>query len=427
MSANTSNATNSDSGARAVLANSRFRTLWIGQTISQVGDGLTNLAILILINQLTGSTAALAGVTIALALPQLFFGLFAGVLVDRWDRRRIMIVSDILRGHLVLGLVTVRSSSDVWLLYVLAFAQASVGAFFNPAKTALIPILVKREALMAANSLSQTTQVIAGVIGTVLAGILIAATGSAWIAFSLDALSFFISALFIYIIHVQSKAERQAGHGASSVFQELNEGLHTIGSDRMLIGALVTFAVSMLGLGAVNVLFVPFLLNDLKINVALMGIVEAAQVVGMVLGSVLAAMLASRLQIRRVISIGVMCLGLTVVGAGLAGNILTMLVLIFMTGLFMTPVHAADATLMQQRVPDEKRGRVGSAMNTVVVLASVISMAGSGILGDTIGIRQVFWGAGTLALVAGILAMFLLREQPAPQGVAATAEGAAAE
>ncbi|MGB8645362.1 MAG: MFS transporter [Anaerolineae bacterium] len=424
----TNAATPPDAGVRAVLALRGFRTLWIGQAISQVGDGLTNLAILIVVNQLTGSTAALAGVTIALALPQLVFGLFAGVFVDRWDRRRTMIVSDVLRGLIVLGLIAVRAPSEVWLLYVLAFAQASVGAFFNPAKSALIPRLVQRDALLAANSLSQTTQVVTGVIGTVLAGILIAALGGAWIAFSLDALSFFLSALFIYTIRVEPQAEAAGARRRGSILGELGEGLHTIASDRIMLGALVTFAVTMLGMGAVNVLFVPFLLNDLRADTAMLGVVEAAQVVGMVVGSGLVAMIAARLRVNWLIAGGVMGIGLMIAGAGFVGNMPTILVLLFVVGLFLTPVHAANATLMQQRVPDEKRGRVGSAMNTVIVLASVISMAASGVLGDRLGIRKVFWGAGAVLLLAGLLAAFLMQErQTQPATVSSGAEGATAE
>lgn len=152
-------------GAREVLANSEFRKLWIGQTISQIGDGLTTLAMMIVINQLTGSTAALAGINIALALPQLLFGMLAGVFVDRWDRKKLMIISDILRGILVLALIFVRDASWIWVFYVVGFLQASVGTFFFPAKGALIPLIVDKELLLAANSLSQTTQVITGVVG----------------------------------------------------------------------------------------------------------------------------------------------------------------------------------------------------------------------------------------------------------------------
>src|ERR1051326_2478420 len=92
---------------RALLAGRNFRNLWLGQLISQLGDGVTNLTVLIVINKLTGSTVAIATMAIAIAVPQLVFGLISGVYVDRWDRRRTMIVSDLVRGLAVLGFIAV--------------------------------------------------------------------------------------------------------------------------------------------------------------------------------------------------------------------------------------------------------------------------------------------------------------------------------
>src|SRR4029078_8457360 len=108
---------------------------------------------------------------IVLALPQVTIGLVAGVYVDRWDRRKLMIASDVLRAALVLGFVLVSSLDTLWLLYVLAFAQAAIGTFFTPARTALIPSVVEKPGLMAANSLSQATRLVAGVLGTGAAGV----------------------------------------------------------------------------------------------------------------------------------------------------------------------------------------------------------------------------------------------------------------
>ena len=134
-------------GVRAVLAIPDFRRLWLGQAISQIGDGLTSLALLIMINRLSGSTTALATMMIVIAVPQLVFGLISGVFVDRWDRKKIMIVSDLLRGALVLGFVLVRRPEDFWIFYVLGFLQAAVGTLFDPAKSAAIPNIVAPEML----------------------------------------------------------------------------------------------------------------------------------------------------------------------------------------------------------------------------------------------------------------------------------------
>jgi MFS family permease len=409
-----------NASAKSVLSNPNFRNLWLGQTISQIGDGLTNLALLIVINELTGSTAAVATMTIAIALPQLLFGLLAGVFVDRWDRKRILLVSDALRGVLVLGLIFVRRPDDVWVFYVLGFLQAAIGTFFDPAKSALIPDLVGRESLLAANGLSQTTRVLTGVVGSALAGVLVGATGQGWPAFALDAVSFIVSAFFIFRIVVPAHQPRPqaAGSGAGQVLAELVEGLRFIFSQRTLTGVTLTFAVTMLGLGAVNVLFVPFLINILKVPTAALGVVEVAQVVGMIVGSGLAATLATRLKPAQMIVGGVTLLGVLIAGVGASSELWLVLLGLLGVGLVLTPVQAAASTLMQSLVPTEKRGRAMSVINTVITLASVISMGASGVLGDMLGVRQVFYLAGGIAVLSGLVAAFLLREiKPLPQPI----------
>lgn len=393
------------------LANLNFRKLWLGQTVSQIGDGLTNLAVLIVVNQLTGSTAALAGITIAIALPQLLFGLVAGVFVDRWDRKRIMIVSDVVRGLLVLGLIVVRDPALVWIFFVLSFLQAAVGTFFDPAKSAVVAQILDRDSLLAGNALSQTTRVVAGVIGTGLAGVLVGVAGGGWLAFTLDSLTFFVSGLFILSMAFP-RAERHVPVPVNlqNLTGELSEGLRYIFSRRSLAGVMLTFAVTMLGLGAVNVLLVPFLTRILNARTEILGLFEAAQVVGMVLGSMLVASLAARLKVQWIVAGGVGGIGLIVGLIGFADQWWMILIALFFVGLFLTPVQAAASTLMQQNVPNEKRGRAGSALNTAITLASVISMAAAGIFGDVIGIRQVFFIAGGITLLAAVIAAYLLNE-----------------
>ena len=144
-----------------VLRIPSYRRLWLGQLVSEAGDGLTNLTLLLLVNHLTGSTAAIAAMAICLAIPPMTIGLFAGAYVDRADRRRIMLASDLLRAIVVLGFVFVGSSESLWLLFVLAFVQSSVGTFFAPARGAVIPKVVPPEGLLAANSVAQATRVVA--------------------------------------------------------------------------------------------------------------------------------------------------------------------------------------------------------------------------------------------------------------------------
>ncbi len=401
-------------GLRDLLRNNNFRWLWLGQIISNYGDSLANLALLILINRLTGSTAAIATVAILMALPQVTIGMVAGVFVDRWSRKRTMIVSDVLRGAVVLGLLLVRGPEDVWLLYALTLIQATVGVFFSPARMALLANIVSGEELLAANSLSQTSRIIFGLIGTASAGVLIGLWSDFAIIFIIDALTFFVSALFTWRVLAPGLARKQADATVRAILDEFMVGMRIIFSSRILIGVLVSAAVVMLGLGAVNVLFVPLLINELHLPETWFGAIEAAQVAGMVLGGSLTAILAARLRPTRMITLGLMAVGVGIGAIAAVTQVWHVMLLLFPIGLAMMPVNAAVATLTQTLVSDALRGRISAALQTMIGAANITSMALAGVLAGLVGVRNVFLMAGALAIVAGIIAIPIFGATSAP-------------
>ncbi|HMN26886.1 MAG TPA: MFS transporter, partial [Caldilineaceae bacterium] len=235
---------------RTLFRRGDFRHLWLGQVVSAFGDNVTNLTLLILINALTGSTAALATMTILLAIPQVTVGLVAGVFVDRWDRKRVLLASDLIRGLLVLGFIAVGSTERLWLLYLLAFLQACVGTFFNPARSALMPTLVPADELLAANSAMQTGSLVAQVLGAGAAGLVVGAFAVYWPAFALDALTFFVSfALILLVRSAASQPESDAPASVWAIGRQLGVGLGLLVRTRVLLGIVVVTAVMMLGLG----------------------------------------------------------------------------------------------------------------------------------------------------------------------------------
>ncbi len=224
-----------------------YRFLWLGQIVSDLGDSMTSLALMLLVNHLTGSTAALATMAIILAIPSLTFGLFAGVIVDRADRKKVMILSDIVRALFVLGFIFVDSAEKVWILYTIGFVQASIGTFFTPARGALIPNIVPEEGLLSANSISQTSRIIFNLLGMGAAGFIIGQFESYWLIFTIDAATFFISMLLISQIAYTRKAGAEKEEiNAKRVFGELGEGLKLTFSNRILTGTIISFAVTML-------------------------------------------------------------------------------------------------------------------------------------------------------------------------------------
>ncbi len=398
-------------GAREALRSPDFRRLWLADGISQVGDGLTWLALILTINRLTGSTAMIASLSVVLSLPQLGLGLFAGVIADRWDRRRTMILSDLARGVLVLGFLLIRDADDLWLLYLLGLLQATVGVFFSPARSALTPRTVEPDALLGANSLMQTTQIISGLIGTALAGVLISLARNGWPAFVLDSASFFFSAACIAGVRVPGMPERSPGtsHGMrGELRRELWEGLQLIARTRALLAILMAFAVACLGMGAVSVLFVPFLVNTLHVPAATVALAKGAQIGGLLLGGAWAARRAAARSSSLLIGGGLAGIGVATVLLGWAPNLGLVLASLFLLGVCATPMQSATSALLQQRTPNVLLGRVEGAVDTLLTAAMMGSMAGAGVLAERIGIRGVFSVAGLLCLAGGLLGWAML-------------------
>ena len=410
---------------RTLIAIADFRRLWLGQMISDFGDGLTLLGLLILTQRLTGSTLALAGVAIAATLPMIIFGLPAGALVDRVDRRHAMIISDLARAVVVLGFVFVRSPDLMWLLYLLTFIQATIGTLFNPAKAAMLPLVVPGDQLLAANTVSQMTRVLANLAGTAALGIIASFSEYLTIAFILDAATYTLSAFWIARI---SLTDTRAKHtdGQASFMKDLGVGLATIGKSRTLVGVLVAGAVAMLGLGAVNVLMVPLVVDVLEAAEVWFGALSAMQVAGMLISGSIVAVLAQKLSPTRMVAFGMVGTGTAVTAVAVVGAPLQLGVLLFIIGLLAAPVQAGVATLSQILVPDELRGRVNSALNTVISLAMVVSQAFAGVLAATFSVGAVFVVGGVLTVLGGVLAGVLFAGQRTDQDPRAEAPREAA-
>lgn len=391
-------------GLRGVIRIPNYRLLWFGQVVSDIGDSLTLLSLLITVNRLTGSTAALALMTIVTTLPQVTLGLVAGVYVDRLDRRRIMILSDLTRGLLVLGFVAATQMNALWLLYLIAFAQASVGTLFTPARSAIIPDLVPKEGLLAANSFSQSTRVAAGVIGSAGAGIMFGIFDTVWPAFLIDACTFFFSVAMISQIHGLVTQTNKGGHSSAKVIlSQMLAGLRLIPRSNALLGTFIGVGIGMLGFGMVNILILPLIINDLKLPPTWFGAIDFAQVVSMILSSAIVGIIATRFKPTAIQSVCLFLLGIIISLTAFSPNIFYLMGLIFLIGWLVTPLQAAATTILQTSVEAGMRGRIAAAFSTVSATASVLSAAFAGIFGDLLGVRNGLFLGGVLVIFAGIV------------------------
>jgi MFS family permease len=232
--------------------------------------------------------------------------------------------------------------------------------------------------------------------------------GVAWPAFIVDAMTFFASFALISRIKAPRHTAGEAHQGdVRAVFVQLGAGMKLIMRTRVLLGTLVAAGVTMLGIGAVNVLMLPLIVNDLKVPVTWFGAVEFAQTSAMVLSGSLVALLAARLRPTNIVSMCLVGIGVVIGMTSLVGSIWHLFPLLVVVGFLMTPLQASIATIMQTSVDSKMRGRVGASLNTLISTASLLSMALAGIFAEALGVRTVFVLGGALTVVAGLAAAWV--------------------
>lgn len=441
-----------------LFRNRSFMALWLGQTISFVGDYFYWLAVPIMVGKLTGSATQVGLSVIASALPMLLLGPIAGVFVDRWDRKRTMIISDLLRGGLVLVCLTVKTPEQVWIYYIVAFLMSCVSRFFFPAQNAALPLIVSDKSdLLAANGLMQVVQTAGFLIGPAMAGFSIGLWGEQ-IAFLVDSATFFVSAAAILTMTVpRTTAGRQAsaatGEALAAVWAEMREGVVYLFGNRIMVGVLLCLAVVQLGVGAMNVAWVPFMQRTFGLGPEGLGAVDAAQGVGMVLGGAVLGLVATRFRKRDLAGWSIIFIGAMIALIGLSPSFslvhlipglevegamteltvgqrlmympLMLLAYSLLLGIALVPAQSALMTTMQLAVPDLKRGRVGSALNALATAAGLISMVAATIAMDAVELRLIYVVSGLIITGAGLVGLVVLQEpEPERQVEAPSAEEA---
>jgi MFS family permease len=401
-----------------------------------------------MVERLTGSALQVGLSVMASALPMLVLGPVAGVFVDRWDRKRTMIAADLLRGLLVLVCLSVKTADQVWIYYIVAFLMSSVSRFFFPAQNAVLPLIVRdRDHLLAANGLMQVVQTAGLLIGPALAGFAIGFWG-AQIAFLVDSATFFVSAEAIVLMTVpRTTAGRQAPAGSqlAAVRTEMREGVTYLFGNRIMVGVLLCLAVVQLGLGAMNVIWVPFMQRVFGLGPEGLGAVDAAQGVGMAVGGVMLGFVTARFSKRKlagwtIVFIGAMLAFIGIspayslaslnpalpqglaqaemsVGQRLLYMPLLVLLASFLVGVALVPAQSTLTTMMQLAVPDLKRGRVGSALNALTTAAGLVSMVAAAALGEIVALRSIYVVSGVVVAAGGLVGLVVLQEPPLPAGV----------
>lgn len=368
--------------------NRDFRLLWLGQVISQLGDWFDTIAIFTLVLRLTGSGRAVGLVLVARFLPSVVLGPLSGVLADRFNRRHIMIASDAVRAVVVLGFLFVRRPEHLPLLYALTILQLAFSAFFEPARSAAVPSVVRERDLVTANTISSVTWSAMLTLGAAIGGPVTEWFGTD-AAFVIDSLTYVVSALLIASLRLPRRAPRAKTRltvAKALGFTDTLEGLRYVRRRPRVIALLmVKFAWGMGG-GILTLLPVfgetvfRFGLRAGGSAALGMSALYAARGIGTAIGPAIARRVASgsRAEMQRAIGVSFLISGVFYVLFGVSTSFALALVMLGLAHLGGSVLWGFSTVLLQSAVEDDFRGRVFAAELMLVTLTLAASNYATG-------------------------------------------------
>ena len=381
--------------------------LWLGHVISHAGDSIYQIALPWLVLELTGSKSITSLIAVSAYLPAVLFSLPAGVIADRFPRKQVMIFSDAVRMLLVGLLVAflIKGGEQPFLIGALAFAVSSFASLFYPARDALIPSLVSKNRLTAANAFISTSGQFAHLAGPVMAGLLVAWVGLIHL-FTIDAVTFGASMVCIALI-TASKQRRPAGDSRPSHFADLIAGLKHVTRENRTMGLLLLLtAINNIFIMGPAVLGIPIFVREvLQLDFAAYAAIEAFMAGGMLTGSFLLWRFGRGMNPSLVLLVGMVIDGLTYSILYWIDSISATKALIFLHGIGIPMITISRTTIVQMVVPDVYRGRVFSMVNLSVIGLTALSSGLVGPLAEVIPISTVFLLIGIGAALCGVFGL----------------------
>jgi MFS family permease len=406
-----------------LLARRNFGLLWAGGLISFVGDWVLFVAMPISIYQITGSALATTIMFACSVVPTMVLGSIAGVYVDRWDRRRTVIVGNVLLAVALLPLAAVHDPGSIWIVYVVVLVEATIGQFVVPSVGALLPRLVDRDELVAANSLTSAANNLSRVAGPPIGAVILGMAGIMGVAL-FDAVTFVAAAALVGLMTgvpnpTRLGASVEEGTRAwRKVWVEWLDGLRLVWRDRVVATLFLLVGISSIGEGVFRVLVIVYVVEILKGGTTELGVLMSAQGVGAIIGSLALVGISARVSPARLIGWTAVLFGvidlLIFNLPGLGVPIAVVVALFFLVGIPGAMTFPTMFGVIQGRVPDVYRGRVLGALFTTASVLLLVGLAIAGTLTGPLGTLTVLNIQG-LGYVLGGSAMlvFLTRRMAA--------------
>ncbi len=399
---------------RQVLHHRPFFLLWLSQLVSQSGDLVFEVALLWLVLGVTGSVFAVGIVVAVTLLPGVVLGPFLGVYVDRWDRREILIFTNVVEGVVVAALSGLILAHTIGLPLILAvvFILGTGSQVVRTAANATIPLVVGKENLGPANSLMTFSSSFNQVVGLAVGGVVVALFGVS-LPIEYDALSFFAAALILVGLSKESGRPSDADRSQTSRFsEEFAQGIRFIRENRFLIELIVLASFLNFFGTAIGALFAPYSKLVLHGGAATYGFLGASVAIGAIVGAAIVGSSNTRQSSGTWVLVGGAVNGAAIVGLGFSTSIPLALGTIFVLGVALSIANIPISTLIQAKVPARLLGRVGAAMGSLIVVAGPAGAFFAGAFAEATSVQSVFIVFGGIFLITigvGALVMKELR------------------
>ncbi len=413
-----------------VLRNRRFLALWIAQVVTQVGGNMVLFGLTVEVFALTGRATSVSLLILSFLVPAVIFGAIAGVYVDRYDRRMILVVTNALRGALFIVLVFVQG--DLGMIYLLTILISTLTTFFGPAEAAMIPVVVTRRQLLPANSLHILTLQASFFVGFALAGPLVINLAGPSVLLLAVAGSYFVGAALCWLLpkynprlggHNPAQALGEAGTAVATTFGQLIDGLRFIRAHRTIFWPLTYLALTASLIGVLGVLGPGFATQVLGLGERDFVVVVMPLGLGLVMGILVLNVYGRLFSRRRGIEGGLIALGVTLLALSIAqpltgilsiGPVISLLsvviVVAFAAGVAYAFVAVPAQTQLQEELPAEVRGRVFGVLNMLVSIASFLPIIIVGPIADVVGTSLVVQGSAIFVLL--VAAGSIMRAHP---------------
>ena len=394
----------------AVARSPSYFPLWLSQLVSSFGDTLHYVALVVLVFELTGRGAAVAVLVVAEVVPALLLAPVAGVIIDRFDRKAILIGADLARAALVASLVWPQSA---WHAYAVAAGLATGNAFFNPTVQAIIPAITTPEQRLAANSVSWSTGRLVQILASAVAGGLIGTVGSD-AAFAVNAASFVVSALLIVRLNLPARAGEVADaarRGLAGYAADARAGLAFARQDRLVSRLLLVQGLASLATGATGALLVVLAERHLNLEPEGFAWLIGAIGVGALVGPLIPNTLARDYRSARWLFVPYVIRGIGDVLIAVFAPLPVALAILFVYGLNTSTGMVVYGSTVQGAVPDAVRGRVFTLLDATWSAARLLSLGAGAVLVDAVGVQPVFWIGGVMLAGAGMLGLALIHNE----------------